>query len=952
MSNTLMDDHPNLDANSLLSELDKGLRSQKMGEECEAIVGFPWLFIRYPFPILINSASLKLADVFRNGSNFSRLLILKVIHESEKHLDKIINMDEFVRRLFTVTYSNDPIARSITLRALASVSCIIAERKNIHHVIRHSLDAEDKTESLSAVEAAAAFSKRSVDFALSIYPKVLTLMSNPETSLEKKIRLLSILHHSHYNSQVAKDVKDVCLQFLSEKKSSEKLVCAILNTLTYIATTSLFAIPDHISLLLKHFRSDGRPRVKISIIKELTTMARTSPHLWSKENVQDFLQSVRLVIPILSKRPSLLSRIMAIFVYLVKCPCLLAADVNFIGPFYRELEKLCLTVYNNCLKSTDITEIQKNLRLIAVSFQLMNALSRHSDQIKAQTVQYLLDFINSQATQEHDIPTSEEDEEAYNIICVCIKNMCNANIAVSNQLVSCLESKLKHNTLSNRWIGYTCQIFCSLQHLNVSKDFLVHLSEKIIKLASDESIDETILTQLVTLYFQVSTRLDVKCSSEFTSHLKGKSHWFYYKIIRQAMRYGHYHVSQIFCQLLQNAASSENVHFWMLGLFKISIAESLLANSKEGPRLTNDLIQAITLYSEALSAFKASGSGSYCIIFASEYVRLRCKLLRAHATLRQSCNLARTSPPSAMASSTATASRDELMKYGSVVTQMRKCAKDFRLLADAYSCLYQTSFNADNETLSHLQLIQHSCTIVAEAIESVFQTNRLSSLFVNKDTHLESDRITDSLEASIEYKKLNNACHEISKIVRTCLSDQQKNSIGGAAIDCKHIATLLSLSIKLLQVPLCIPRLFFQSIQSTCIKLAISPVPKSANDAIQTQNNIAFALKVEGVIVIGSSSRILRKVSKVMLNVNSCLVNKTGAGPVDSLGKPLDTNVTLQSLVTPHNDYFQEQFLLELKTVGLHAINIEASIIDEHEAQWKTGPVVNLSVKVMEDISK
>ena len=45
----------------------EGLRSQKVGEQCEAIVRFPRLFEKYPFPILINSAFLKLADVFRDG---------------------------------------------------------------------------------------------------------------------------------------------------------------------------------------------------------------------------------------------------------------------------------------------------------------------------------------------------------------------------------------------------------------------------------------------------------------------------------------------------------------------------------------------------------------------------------------------------------------------------------------------------------------------------------------------------------------------------------------------------------------------------------------------------------------------------------------------------------------------------------------------------------------------
>ena len=44
-----------------------GLRSPRPGEQCEAIVRFPTLMDRFPFPILINTAFLKLADIFRTG---------------------------------------------------------------------------------------------------------------------------------------------------------------------------------------------------------------------------------------------------------------------------------------------------------------------------------------------------------------------------------------------------------------------------------------------------------------------------------------------------------------------------------------------------------------------------------------------------------------------------------------------------------------------------------------------------------------------------------------------------------------------------------------------------------------------------------------------------------------------------------------------------------------------
>lgn len=118
-----------------LLDMVAGLRSTKTGEQCEAIVRFPRLFEKYPFPILINSSLLKLAEVFRTGSNFLRVWVLRVCQQSEKHLDKILNVDEFVRRIYSVIHSNDPVARALTLRTLGSVAGIIPERQQVIHLI-------------------------------------------------------------------------------------------------------------------------------------------------------------------------------------------------------------------------------------------------------------------------------------------------------------------------------------------------------------------------------------------------------------------------------------------------------------------------------------------------------------------------------------------------------------------------------------------------------------------------------------------------------------------------------------------------------------------------------------------------------------------------------------------------------------------------------------------------
>lgn len=138
-----------------------GLRSAKIGEQCEAIVRFPKTFEKYPFPILINSSFLKLAEVFRVGSNLLRLWVLRVCQQSEKHLDKIINVDEFVRRVFMVIHSNDPIARALTLRTLGAVAGVIPEKQQVHHAIRRALDSHDIVEIEAAIDASVLFAAQS-----------------------------------------------------------------------------------------------------------------------------------------------------------------------------------------------------------------------------------------------------------------------------------------------------------------------------------------------------------------------------------------------------------------------------------------------------------------------------------------------------------------------------------------------------------------------------------------------------------------------------------------------------------------------------------------------------------------------------------------------------------------------------------------------------------------------
>lgn len=268
---------PEQDANSALTELDKGnisilvfflsfqfhiisksffcvaaLRLGRVGEQCEAIVRFPRLFEKYPFPILINSSFLKLGDIFRMGNNFLRLWVLRVCQQSEKHLDKIFTIDEFVRRIFSVIHSNDPVARALTLKTLGAVAVIIPEKQNVHHAIRRGLDSHDSVEVEAAIYAASNFAAQSKAFAISMCNKISEMIRGQATPAGLKLQLVPALRHMHHDAAAARPVRALLTRLLP-KMPAAPFVRLMLHTLTDLAASTLIDIPDQVCIVLKYW---------------------------------------------------------------------------------------------------------------------------------------------------------------------------------------------------------------------------------------------------------------------------------------------------------------------------------------------------------------------------------------------------------------------------------------------------------------------------------------------------------------------------------------------------------------------------------------------------------------------------------------------------------------------------------------------------------------------------
>ena len=419
--------------------------------------------------------------------------------------EKILNLDEFVRRITSVCYSNDPVARAITLRVLGSIACVASQRKNIHHAIRNSLDSTDEIEVQAAIEAAALFAKQSSVFALSIYPKILSILNNSsaDLSVETKIKLLSVLHHEHYNSEVSRDVRQRCLNYLASNES-DYFVASVLHTLTYISITSLTDIPDQIAVLLNSFSggtsaSGPNLKLKYEIVKELQLLTKTSPHFWSEQNVADFVGLLKNDQIIRNSPGGLICGFLVILRQLIRCPCLLAGQrPEVLRAFYEEARQFCLAIMQpNDQRAVVRSELNKTANCLRV----MTELSGKSPEVNRQTIDYLAGFLHSTSIKLED-HHFEDCTRSCKLILSCVVKIANQSEEASQRLIELLCSILAESKTSNRLISLVCETICAIENKKNSTNLVNCIRQSIV---GNRQLNDRSFISLCTVYFQLTT---------------------------------------------------------------------------------------------------------------------------------------------------------------------------------------------------------------------------------------------------------------------------------------------------------------------------------------------------------------------------------------------------------------------------------------------------------------
>lgn len=199
-----------------------------------------------------------------------------------------------------------------------------------------------------------------------------------------------------------------------------------------------------------------------------------------------------------------------------------------------------------------------------------------------------------------------------------------------------------------------------------------------------------------------------------------------------------------------------------------------------------------------------------------------------------------------------------------------------------------------------------------------------------------------------ETKYLINTCMKMKRELATLPVTEpgvQKS------ITTKHTDTIIRQIETLLRSPICVPRFFFQVLQTTSIKLSVSPQPRVPGDPVVVQPGSSLVVKIEGVIQHHSSNTtkasLFRTIESVQLTLTSQLISPKANDFKANNGD----SITLTQTVKPHRDFLSGSFLVPLSNMqttgqfgatvcmgGHWQVTLEAFVIDGNSVLWNTGP--------------
>ncbi|KAM3718923.1 Integrator complex subunit [Dirofilaria immitis] len=688
-----------------LNTLEKGLRSRVLHEKMATIVNMTTFLRENPFPFFVNAAVLRLCEAFRDECNELRLCIVRVVGECSTELRLVFSNDEVARRVLKVSHSNDPLARSLTLQVLAKLASVVAENKQIHHLVVSSIDSEEAQERLSAIVATEAFVAVSRSFSQTVFEKLCITFLSPLISPTTKIGLVGVFANMQADVEIIMKVFALGERILNEAYN-QQLMLALINSLTTLAVSCKFAVSELLTLLIEKLKISKENRTLCVAILYNIKRLSSAAHMLTKSHMHDLL----------SFGDTLTDDLIRVY--------WLITLVRFTS---RSIHKIIAMLSDNIAHWTYLLSSRNDDVRLAVLHLFINIYkySQKSDIISTLKSSFII-----------SLPTvkSQDSERFYRLLTAFI-----CDDSCPRETVDAIVDALLIVPLPDFSALHV------LQFLVAAAEIHSHLYSRLRIWSLSKLNENTNLTKLTLFSCLVYAPL-----SDITelpkNHLDfwGNDPWVLYLVARSAMRNGHWKLVALpILDIIHKKVKSFQTRIWLIALRDICCASL----SEFNVFSLEKSIESLNSARLSLSTLCSSREFIRYFIFPLRFVDCLCNM---YAALRSflvviNTNLLLNDKPAPY-----------IMKK--VSTRLQTCAIKLHKCRDMWLDLYKHCFDADASTMTFVELYSGMCALFSAALQLFVKQQPLSPLSISSSSHysLANKRLRISLLwAKREIEKLD-----------------------------------------------------------------------------------------------------------------------------------------------------------------------------------------------------
>ncbi|KRZ39197.1 Integrator complex subunit 7 [Trichinella pseudospiralis] len=571
-----------------------GLQSPNVSDQLAVVGSVVSSLEKYNFLWFIQKVFAKLAEAYCVGNNLLRREIVQTFKLCVEHTYQIRNGHQIGEILVNVAYCNDYVARALTLRLFGLLAHQLYEVQSIQIFINSALSSKNCDELTAAIYAASQFSRYTIEFADSVYDKIVHLLHSDEIPRAVKFASMYILQHvnvgENRHKRLMYDLEAVLCIHIADYRFAERLLRAVVKMGTKNGAFGKY-IPF---IILRIVTGDSGRRIKETALEYLAEFALKCPVNFGTKGLLIFQK-------MFSKRssgePFQLRNLLRAFLY--------AAGGACIAPLNTE-QKLDVVFFCNELIDSDAFE-----SCAAGVAAYFNLITYTKDILLKELLLKSMILNFSKAVVKFN--TCEPDENC------CIEVFYYFVNAIFNYwILSDKKNAFLLKFLVSTIPATKAHRFVVLNVLRKMSSLCFETMKKISSLCDIKWLEEPF--ELGLVYFFAPPLCETSADTASVNKLKLTA-WNKYMIGLTAMNTGHFKLAADMFEIICNYKIENDQHYkWLQLLIKICQNEAALMRmncDNNDMELSSTLIAAASCYQTVISFLQdyceAKGSSSFSV---------------------------------------------------------------------------------------------------------------------------------------------------------------------------------------------------------------------------------------------------------------------------------------------------------------------------------------------------